>query len=98
VGWHSYLTKATSGRKAADIVHGYEMLQRILRDYSEMQVLPFTAADMSCFDSLRARSVRIGTIDLRIAAVALGCGFTLLSANLGDFHKVPGLKVDDWSR
>jgi tRNA(fMet)-specific endonuclease VapC len=97
VGWHGYLTKATSARRAADIAHGYTMLQRILRDYSEMQVLSFTEADIQCFDPLRAQSVRIGTIDLRIAATALRHGFTLLSSNLSDFHKVPGLKVEDWA-
>jgi predicted nucleic acid-binding protein len=41
--------------------------------------------------------VRIGTMDLRIASIALANGFTLLTRNLVDFQQVPGLKVEDWT-
>lgn len=36
-------------------------------------------------------------MDLRIAAVVLAVGGKLLSANLSDFRKVPGLDVENWS-
>ncbi len=48
------------------------------------------------FVRLRKLAVRIGTQDLKIAAIALANGATLLSANLVDFQKVPGLHVEDW--
>jgi tRNA(fMet)-specific endonuclease VapC len=35
-------------------------------------------------------------MDLRIAAIALAHDALLLSRNLKDFRKVPGLCVDDW--
>jgi tRNA(fMet)-specific endonuclease VapC len=41
--------------------------------------------------------IRIGTMDLKIAAIALAHGATLLSRNLVDFKKVPGLTVEDWT-
>ena len=41
--------------------------------------------------------IRIGTHDLKIAAITLVHDATLLSGNLRDFKKVPGLKVEDWS-
>lgn len=36
-------------------------------------------------------------MDLRIASIVLAHDAALLSANLSDFRKVPGLKVEDWS-
>jgi tRNA(fMet)-specific endonuclease VapC len=40
--------------------------------------------------------VRIGTQDLKIAALAIVHDALLLSANLRDFEQVPGLNAEDW--
>ncbi len=39
----------------------------------------------------------IGPADLMIAAICLAHGCTLASANLGEFRRVRGLEVEDWS-
>lgn len=44
---------------------------------------------------LRKNSCVDATMDLKIAAIALTLGATLLSANLKDFQQVPGLQVED---
>ena len=41
--------------------------------------------------------LRIGTMDLRIAAIAIAQDALFLSKNLTDFRKVPGLRVEDWT-
>ena len=48
------------------------------------------------FDELRRQRVRIGTMDLKIAAIALANDALLLTANWRDFAKVPGLRVENW--
>ena len=35
-------------------------------------------------------------MDLKIASIVLVHGATLLSSNLQDFERVPGLPVEDW--
>jgi tRNA(fMet)-specific endonuclease VapC len=49
------------------------------------------------FERLRQARIHIGTMDLKIAAIALANNATLLSRNLADFGKVPGLRVEDWT-
>ncbi len=48
------------------------------------------------FESLLEMRPRIGTMDLKIAAICLAHDVLLLSRNLLDFEKVPGLKVENW--
>ena len=36
-------------------------------------------------------------MDLRIAATAMASDYTVLTRNLVDFQKVPGLRVADWT-
>ena len=40
--------------------------------------------------------VQSGTMDLKIAAIAISHNALLLSRNLLDFQKVPGLRVEKW--
>jgi tRNA(fMet)-specific endonuclease VapC len=90
LGCHSYLARA---RHSADLVRGYHMLGRLLSDYAAISVLPFDAR----YDGLLAQRIRIATMDLRIAAVALAHGLILLTRNTRDFHQVPGLVTEDWT-
>lgn len=47
-------------------------------------------------DDLRGQRLRLGTMDLKIAATALVHDALLLSANRRDFERVPGLRVENW--
>ncbi len=47
--------------------------------------------------NLKSQKLRMGTLDLRIASIALSQNAVLLTRNLSDFEKVPNLKVEDWT-
>jgi tRNA(fMet)-specific endonuclease VapC len=59
-------------------------------------MLHFDVQSANIFKALRAQKVRIGTQDLKIAAIAPANDALLLSANLRDFQQVPNLRVEDW--
>ncbi|HEV3259115.1 MAG TPA: type II toxin-antitoxin system VapC family toxin [Gemmataceae bacterium] len=94
-GWMSFLNKA---RTPDEILHGYSVLQRVLQDYCRARVLPFDQAAQDRFTELQAQRLRVGTMDLRMACIAMTTGAILLSRNLRDFRRVPGLVVEDWTR
>jgi tRNA(fMet)-specific endonuclease VapC len=94
LGAHNFISQS---RTAVDIIRGYELLAMVLDGFSGVQVLPFDAAAAAIYDGLRAQRVRIATMDLRIAATALSRGLILLTRNVRDFGKVPGLVTEDWT-
>lgn len=94
LGWNAYLARA---RDTAGVARAYERFQQILTDFSEAQVLPFDQQACNLFDQARSAHVRIGTMDLRIACIALANNLTLLTRNHNDFAKVVGLQIEDWT-
>ncbi len=52
---------------------------------------------MSRHDSLKKMKIRIGKTDLRIAAIALEHGGTLVTRNLRDFQQIPNLPLENWA-
>jgi tRNA(fMet)-specific endonuclease VapC len=94
-GWLSVFAQA---RDPASLVAAYNRLLLHLNTFKEIDVIPFTLTAEAKFRELRAHKIRIGTRDLRIAAIALSLDATLLTRNLRDFGQIPGLRVEDWTK
>ncbi len=93
-GWMTVLNQARSSDR---VVSAYTELKKILAYYCEAKVLLFEQSAQNRFVDLRKQRIRVATMDLRIASIALVTGSTLLSRNLRDFRRVPGLLVEDWT-
>jgi tRNA(fMet)-specific endonuclease VapC len=93
-GWLSYLARA---RSLTQQVEAYARLRRMVENYRWIPLIDFDSAAAAEFQRLKRSRLRIGTMDLKIAAIALAQGATLLSRNRSDFEKVPGLIVEDWT-
>lgn len=65
-----------------------------------LPVLPFEAAAARRYGELRAelerQGVSLGDADLRIAAIALVRGLTVVTGNVRHFQRVPGLAIENW--
>ncbi len=48
-------------------------------------------------DALERTGQIIGGNDMLIAAIALTHDLTVVTHNCGEFNRVPGLRVEDWS-
>ena len=79
------------------LVRAYEQFQVTVDYFKQIHLLPFTAAAAEQLRQLRTQKVRVATQDLRIAAIVLSVEGVLVTSNLRDFGRVPGLSVEDWT-
>jgi tRNA(fMet)-specific endonuclease VapC len=93
-GWLSFVAKA---RSLEEQVTGYGYLQRHLQIFCTVPLITFDSAAARVFQHLQQQRIRIGTMDFKIASIALVLNATLLSRNVTDFQKVPGLRIEDWT-
>ncbi len=96
----------------AEIAYGIERLPRSKRKdalreklalvRSEIRAAEWTEAVTDAFGAIKAdlekRGKRIEDFDAAIAAHAHAIGATLVTADVGDMVRIPGLVVEDWSR
>jgi len=93
--WISLLGRYSDVRRQ---VAYYDRLVSMFRFFENWQILPFDQLAAEEFLRLRTERVRIGATDLKIAAIAMVHGATLVSSNSRDFDRVPGLRLEDWSQ
>jgi tRNA(fMet)-specific endonuclease VapC len=93
-GWTDKINRATSPHTRID---AYAQLQENLRFYRGIAVFEYTIQADAQYVALVKAKVRIGTKDLRIAAITLANHATLLTRNTRDFSRVPGLLFEDWT-
>ena len=80
-----------------ELVFAYRRLKELLEEIETIKVLNFNLEASLIYDDLMRQKIRIGTRDLRIAAIALAVKGTLVTRNQRDFEKVPKLEIEDWT-
>jgi tRNA(fMet)-specific endonuclease VapC len=94
-GWYSLVRRA---RTPEQLEMAYRELAESVQFCSQVQILPYTQAAIGRFEGLRALRLNVGAMDLRIAAIVLEAGATLVTRNLRDFRRIPGLMIEDWTQ
>ena len=98
---------AISAITLSELYHGAEKSAKVAQNLavveefsSLLDVLPYTAKAASHYGAIRTVLEKagqpIGLNDLHIAAHARSEGLTLVTNNLGEFERVPGLLVENW--
>jgi tRNA(fMet)-specific endonuclease VapC len=93
-GWYTAARRAT---KPPAIEHAYKRLGEVIEFFTGISILPFTQAAIARYIQLQSLKLNIGKYDLRIAAIVLEAGAIVVSRNVRDSGRVPGLAVEDWS-
>ena len=75
----------------------YAMFNETFRFYRNIAVWQYTEQAVQLVSVLRKGKIRIGSQDLKIAAIALLAQATILTRNTKDFAQVPNLLIEDWT-
>lgn len=92
-GWLAAVSRERNARRQ---VFAYRELVSMFRFFAGFEIVPFDDAAVERFEQLIGGKIRIGTMDLKIAAIALAQNALLLTANRRDFEQVPGLRFENW--
>lgn len=79
-----------------DVVSGG--LIEVIRVLGEFNILPYDDRAEEHYRRFDAAIRRIGRTDCRVAASAIVHQMTVVSRNVRDFARIPGVAVEDWSR
>jgi tRNA(fMet)-specific endonuclease VapC len=93
-GWLAQIRRSQDEQR---LIQAYERLRETLTFYTQVQVLNWDETAVVRFRQLKQHSIRIGTQDLRIAAITLAVSGTLVTRNRRDFSQITGLQIEDWS-
>lgn len=95
-GWMAVLAKA---RKVKDQVDAYRRLSHQLRIFRSVAIIAeFDENAAVEFQRLKQKYPRMGTMDLRIASIALTQRAILVSRSESDFGQIVGLNLEDWTQ
>ena len=98
---------AISAITLSELLHGAEKSAKVAQNLaaveefaSLLEVLTYTAKAAQHYGAIRTALEKVGTPigvnDLHIAAHARSEGLTLITNNLGEFERVPGLVTENW--
>jgi tRNA(fMet)-specific endonuclease VapC len=99
------LNRIRRAKSPEDLSLAYFNLNRTLAYFQTIDVIDFVgeaslkenrvAAD--CYQEIIGQKLRVGTQDLKIAAITLSRQAIVVTRNNRDFGKVSGLQIEDWS-
>jgi tRNA(fMet)-specific endonuclease VapC len=94
-GWYAQLRQA---KKPERLAWAYRCLAAPVRFLSQVQIIDFDEPTIRRCERLKKLKHKVRKMDLRIAATVLEQVALLVTRNLRDFQRVPGLRVEDRSK
>lgn len=84
-------------RSDFELVLAYQAMTNSIRNIVGFHILTLSEDAITRYNALLAMKLNVGKMDLQIAAIALEAGATVITRNLRDFGRVPGLACENWA-
>lgn len=96
-GWLSEINKCSQASQSLKLLLAYAEFENALDFFQTIRRVGFDNNAYCQFEILRSQFRRVGTRDLRIAAIALSMNATVVTRNAKDFGQILNLSIEDWS-
>jgi tRNA(fMet)-specific endonuclease VapC len=96
--WNGWTAAISKSKTAEHLARVYQRFTNTITDLKYWKIESFSTAAIERFHSLMKQKLNVGAYDLKIAAIALEAGAIVVTRNLRDFQRVPGLICEDWSK
>jgi tRNA(fMet)-specific endonuclease VapC len=94
-GWYQRLRRV---KQPEDLAKVYDRLTAAVRSLARLPILSFSEAAIHRARALQNQRLNVRKMDLCIAAIALENQAKVVTRNVRDFGRVPGLVIEDWSK
>jgi tRNA(fMet)-specific endonuclease VapC len=91
------LNRIRRAKSEDEAISAYASLRKTINYLTDFELLDFDRDAQHYYMEFLRQKIRVGTQDLRIAAIALSKSGILLTRNRRDFERIPGLRFEDWS-
>ena len=78
-------------------VYAYDWLSKTFDFLCDFTILKYDSQAEAHLQAFRAQKIRVGTQDLKIAAIVLSRNAMLITRNRRDFERILTLRIADWS-
>lgn len=95
LGWHTRIRQA---KRDDEVALGYDGMTAFASFIKVLPVISLSAGAILRYRQLKAFKIKVGKKDLCIAAIALEQNAVVVTRNISDFGRVPGLSVEDWTK
>jgi tRNA(fMet)-specific endonuclease VapC len=95
LGSHTYINRASD---ESHLLRGYAMMAQIVNSTKIIPTISFEERSLRVFKELKSQKIKVATMDLRIASIAISYNLTLLTRNRKDFAQIPNLLLEDWTQ
>jgi tRNA(fMet)-specific endonuclease VapC len=95
--WDGWALAISRAKTPDQIALGYSRLTATLNELRYWEVVSFPVGAVTRYAALKKQRLNVGGNDLKIAAIALEIGATVVTRNRRDFARIPGVVTEDWS-
>lgn len=78
-------------------ISAYRRFQETVQLFCTIPTVAFDPSSEQRFQELKTLRLKVGSQDLRIAAIALANDMVVLTRNIKDFGRIPDLTIEDWT-